>query len=152
MLTSLRVFACICSLLVHATSGAQAGAPRGAYISPLLPGHHRLALHGVPAHYEVMGDGPLLLVPAPRDDLAELSRHFTLVVCDLPASAAGADKADHLDALRRYLKREKVDLLGDAQGTASAYASRYPDRVRRLMPYRADASAERIVQFFSTPE
>lgn len=43
--------------------------------------------------------------------------------------------ADHLEALRRYLKREQINLLGYAQGSelAIAYASRYPEHVRKLV-------------------
>ena len=147
----------VCLLLAQATSAAQqlqanepaAGAPRGAYLSPLLPGHHRLALNGIATHYEVLGQGPLLVVPAPGHDLAALASRFTLVVYDVPPNV---DSADHLESLRRYLKQEKIDLLGQAQGSAPAYASRYPDRVRRLMIDHADTSTERISKFFLSDE
>jgi len=156
-------FAAACIALAHLTSAAQqlqatapsTGAPRGAYISPLLPGHHRVTLNGIATHYEVVGEGPLLVIQAPSwgigsayllNGLAELSKGFTLLAYDVPGSGA-SDKpageykltsteiADHLEALRQYLKREQIDLLGHSQGSALAitYASRYPERVRRLV-------------------
>ncbi|MYM74100.1 alpha/beta fold hydrolase [Duganella sp. FT134W] len=117
-------------------AGPAGGAARGAYISPLLPGSHQVSLNGIATHYQVSGEGPLLVMLSPSGEAgpAELSKSFTLVAYDVPASG---DKptADHLEALRRYLKREQIDLLGYAQGSelAIAYASRYPERVRKLV-------------------
>jgi pimeloyl-ACP methyl ester carboxylesterase len=129
-------------LATTATAMAQTGAgpagdvARGAYISPLLPGSHQVSLNGIPTHYQVSGEGPLLVMLSPpwETGSAELSQRFTLVVYDMPASG-DQPTADHLEALRRYLKREQIDLLGYAQGSelAIAYASRYPDRVRKLV-------------------
>ncbi|MYN29125.1 alpha/beta fold hydrolase [Duganella sp. CY42W] len=75
-----------------------------------------------------------MLSPSWETVSAELSKSFTLVAYDVPASG-DQPTADHLEALRRYLKREQIDLLGYAQGSelAIAYASRYPDRVRKLV-------------------
>jgi pimeloyl-ACP methyl ester carboxylesterase len=149
-------------LLAHTAGNAQAlqatepaAAPRGAYISPLLPGHHRVTLNGIATHYEVAGTGPLLVIQSPSwgigsaylfNGLAELAKNFTLLAYDVPGSGA-SDKpasgyklttteiADQLEALRQYLKRDEIDLLGHSQGSAlaMAYASRYPERVRRLV-------------------
>ncbi|WP_217363454.1 alpha/beta fold hydrolase [Duganella dendranthematis] len=129
-------------LATTATAMAQTGAgpagdvARGAYISPLLPGSHQVSLNGIPTHYQVSGEGPLLVMLSPpwETGSSELSQRFTLVAYDMPASG-DQPTADHLEALRRYLKREQIDLLGYAQGSelAIAYASRYPDRVRKLV-------------------
>ncbi|QJD94199.1 alpha/beta hydrolase [Duganella dendranthematis] len=75
-----------------------------------------------------------MLSPPWETGSSELSQRFTLVAYDMPASG-DQPTADHLEALRRYLKREQIDLLGYAQGSelAIAYASRYPDRVRKLV-------------------
>ncbi len=157
-----RLAIAACLSLAHAVSVAQqlqatepAVAPRGAYISPLLPGHHRATLNGIATHYEVAGTGPLLVIQSPSwgigsnylfNGLAELAKSFTLLAYDVPGSGA-SDKpageykltsieiAAHLEALRQYLKREQIDLLGHSQGSALAitYASRYPERVRRLV-------------------
>lgn len=117
-------------------AGPAGGAPRGAYISPLLPGSHQVTLNGIATHYQVSGEGPLLVMlsPAWETGSAELSKSFTLVACEVPAGG-DTPTADHLDALRRYLKREQIDLLGNAQGSelAIAYASRYPEHVRKLV-------------------
>lgn len=117
-------------------AGPAGGAARGAYISPLLPGSHQVSLNGIATHYQVSGEGPLLVMLSPSWETgsAELSKRFTLVAYDVPPSG-DQPTADHLEALRRYLKREQIDLLGYAQGNelAIAYASRYPDRVRKLV-------------------
>jgi hypothetical protein len=146
-------------LLLHAAGEARqlqatepaSPAPRGAYLSPLLPGHHRITLNGTAMHYEVSGEGPLLVTPAPARHLSELSRRFTLLIYDAPAAG---DAVAHLDALRRYLKREQLDLLGYAQGSAAvtAYAARYPEHVRRVMTDNGDTAIERICTFFLSAE
>lgn len=78
-------------------------------------------------------------------DLGGLSAHRSLVLLDLRGtgeSAVPADPAsyrcdrlvDDVDALRRHLGRDRIDLLGHSAGGALAvlYAARFPDRVDRL--------------------
>jgi pimeloyl-ACP methyl ester carboxylesterase len=64
------------------------------------------------------------------------------------------DTTDHLDALRRYLKRDKIDLLVHASTStvATTYAARYPDRVRRLMTASDETSIDRISKYFLSDE
>jgi predicted esterase len=133
---TLALLATTATAMAQTGTGPAGDAARGAYISPLLPGSHQVSLNGIPTHYQVSGEGPLLVMLSPpwETGSAELSQRFTLVVYDMPASG-DQPTADHLEALRRYLKREQIDLLGYAQGSelAIAYASRYPDRVRKLV-------------------
>jgi len=104
--------------------------------------------------YRLYGDGPgdpVVCVPGgPADsrylgDLGGLSAHRRLVVPDLRGnggSAVPADvttyRCDHLaedvEALRRHLGLDRVDLLGHSAGAniAVRYAEHHPDRVGRL--------------------
>jgi pimeloyl-ACP methyl ester carboxylesterase len=133
---TLALLATTATAMAQTNAGPAGGAARGAYISPLLPGSHQVSLNGIATHYQVSGEGPLLVMLSPswETGAAELSKNFTLVAYDVPASG-DQPTADHLEALRRYLKREQIDLLGYAQGSelAIAYVSRYPNRVRKLV-------------------
>jgi pimeloyl-ACP methyl ester carboxylesterase len=107
----------------------------------------RLAYHGT-------GDGdPLICVPggpmqasAYLGDLGGLSAHRELVRLDLRGtgeSAVPADPATYrcdrqvedVEALRQHLGLATIDLLGHSAGGTLAlqYATRHPDRVRRLV-------------------
>ncbi|MET7339746.1 alpha/beta fold hydrolase [Streptomyces sp. NPDC087866] len=111
------------------------------------PDGTRLACH-------LYGDGPgdpVVCVPGGPagsrylGDLGGLSAHRRLVVPDLRGngdSAVPADvttyRCDHLaedvEALRRHLNLDRIDLLGHSAGAniAVRYAERHPDRVGRL--------------------
>ncbi|MER8043731.1 alpha/beta hydrolase [Streptomyces sp. NPDC094032] len=103
------------------------------------------------AHRRVGSGAPLLCVPGgPADsaylgDLGGLSAHRTLVIPDLRGtgrSAVPADPSsyrcdrlvDDIEALRRHLGLDRVDLLGHSAGAnlAAQYAARHPHRVGRL--------------------
>ncbi|MCW7991598.1 alpha/beta hydrolase, partial [Streptomyces platensis subsp. clarensis] len=78
-------------------------------------------------------------------DLGGLSAHRTLVIPDLRGTGRSAVPADpssyrcdrqveDIEALRRRLGLDRVDLLGHSAGAnlAAQYAARHPDRVGRL--------------------
>lgn len=104
--------------------------------------------------YHVDGEGaPLVCLPggpmqasAYLGDLGGLTRYRRLVRLDLRgtgASAAPADvstyrcdrQADDVEALRRHLGRERIDVFASSAGAAIAifYAIRYPDRVGQMV-------------------
>ena len=76
-------------------------------------------------------------------DLAGLGETFTLILLDPrgtgesdPASSYTTDDyAADLEAVRRHLDLEQLDLLGHSHGgvAAAAYGARHPARVRRLI-------------------
>ncbi|MGB2571675.1 alpha/beta fold hydrolase [Micromonospora citrea] len=104
--------------------------------------------------YHSSGDGPALIclpggpmqASAYLGDLGGLSAHRRLVRLDLRGtgeSAAPVDPATYrcdrqvadVEALRRHLGLERVDLAGHCAGATLAllYAARHPDRVDRLV-------------------
>jgi len=108
-----------------------------------------LSAAGTKLHYELRGDGPLLVCqpggpaapPSYLDDLGGVGR--TLLLLEprgigrseaAPAYAFG-DLADDLEALRRHLGLEQLDLLGQSAGAwpPMQYAARHPDRVAHLV-------------------
>ena len=121
------------------------------------------AADGTRLAYTEVGSGPpLLCVPggpgraaAYLEDLGGLDRHRTLVRLDnrgtgmseVPADPAQLrfDRmADDVDALRRHLGLEQVDVLGHSAGTllAQVWAARHPERVRsRSRPPRSSRYA-----------
>ncbi|GGK98531.1 hydrolase [Sphaerisporangium melleum] len=103
--------------------------------------------------YHTFGEGkPLICLPggpmrasAYLGDLGGLSAHRRLIVLDLRGtggSAAPADdtsyrcdrQVDDVEALRRHLGLDQIDLLGHSAGAALAvfYATRHPGLVGRL--------------------
>jgi proline iminopeptidase len=104
---------------------------------------------GTELHYELRGDGPLLVCQPggpgrPGDYLDELGGvHRTLLLLD-PRGTGGSepapshvftDLAEDLEALRCHLGVERLDLLGHSAGAwpVLAYAARHPSRVSRLV-------------------
>lgn len=106
---------------------------------------------GLTLSYERRGNGPLLVChpggpgcsAAEFRDFAGLDDTFELVLLS-PRGSAGSDPADDyalasfasdVEALRRYLGVEQIDLLGFSHGgmVAMAYAAAYGPRVRRLV-------------------
>ncbi|MFG1868207.1 alpha/beta fold hydrolase [Micromonospora arborensis] len=111
------------------------------------------ALDDTTLAYRTLGSGdPLVCLPGGpmRDsaylgDLGGLGAHRTLVILDprgtggsgVPAdvSTYRCDRmADDVEALRRHLGLDRLDLLGHSAGAnlALQYLTRYPDRVGRL--------------------
>lgn len=109
---------------------------------------------GTQLAYRIHGHGdPLVCVPggpmqdsAYLGDLGGLSAHRRLIMLDprgTGASAVPEDPAtyrcDHLvddvESLRTHLGLDRMDLLAHSAGTniATLYATRHPDRVRRLV-------------------
>ncbi|HEX5204374.1 alpha/beta fold hydrolase [Paractinoplanes rhizophilus] len=104
---------------------------------------------GTELHYELRGDGPLLVCQPGGpgrpggylDDLGGV--HRTLLLLDPrgagrsePApSHAFTDLAEDLERLRLALGEDRLDLLGHSAGAwpVLAYAARYPSRVSRLV-------------------
>ncbi|YCK39805.1 alpha/beta fold hydrolase [Actinomadura sp. ATCC 39365] len=104
--------------------------------------------------YRVFGDGPpVVCLPggpmqasAYLGDLGGLSAHRQLIMADLRGtgqSAVPPDTAsyrcdrlvDDVEALREHLDLDRMDLLSHSGGTnlAVLYATRHPERVRRLV-------------------
>lgn len=112
------------------------------------------SVDGTRLGYHQTGEGgpPLICLPggpmqasAYLGDLGGLAAHRPLVLLDLRGtgdSSAPADPAsyrcdrqvDDVEALRRHLGLERLDLAGHSAGATLAilYAARYPDRVGRL--------------------
>jgi pimeloyl-ACP methyl ester carboxylesterase len=106
---------------------------------------------GTPLHYTLRGQGPLLVChpggpgrPASYlDTLGGVDRTRTLLLLDprgvggsAPAgSYAYPGLADDLDALRRHLGVERLDLLAHSAGTwpVLTFAAAHPDRVGRVV-------------------
>ena len=108
-----------------------------------------LGAAGTTLHYDLHGDGPLLVcqpggpaAPASYlDDLGGVGRKLLLLDPRgvgpseaAPAYALG-DLADDLEALRVHLGLEKLDLLGQSAGAwpPLQYAARHPGRVAHLV-------------------
>jgi proline iminopeptidase len=106
---------------------------------------------GLTLSYERRGSGPLLVChpggpggsAAEFEDFAGLDDTFELLLFS-PRGSHGSDPADDyslasyvadLEALRRHLGAEQLNLLGFSHGGAVAmsYAVAYPERVRRLL-------------------
>jgi pimeloyl-ACP methyl ester carboxylesterase len=111
------------------------------------------ALDGTPVAYHVRGEGdPLVVLPggpmrasAYLGGLGGLDAHRRLILLDLRGtgdSAVPADPAtyrcdrlvDDVEALRRHLGPDRMDLLAHSAGGSLAllHAARYPERVARL--------------------
>jgi proline iminopeptidase len=125
------------------------------YRSTLIPGVHEAVINGTRIHYEVRGQGPLVVIQAPawgigstylRNGLEPLTKHFTVLTFDPPGSGASGRPADQvplnsreyietLESLRKHWGLESVDLIGHSNGSALAlgYAEIYPERVRKLV-------------------
>lgn len=111
---------------------------------------------GTTIAYRVLGDGdggePVVCLPggpmraaAYLGDLGGLPRHRRLIMLDLRGTGASAKPSDptsyrcdrlvaDVEALRRHLGSDRLDLLGHSAGTnlAVRYAARHPERVGRL--------------------
>jgi proline iminopeptidase len=94
----------------------------------------------------VLHGGPGLTMDYLAEDLTPLAAHHTLIFYDqrgagrstLVADSAGLDGgqfADDLEAVRRHFRLDRVTLLGHSwgAGVAALYASRFPDRIERLL-------------------
>jgi pimeloyl-ACP methyl ester carboxylesterase len=129
-----------------------------------------LAVPGARLHYEVRGDGPLLLVigsPMPAADFAPLAHAMasdhTVVTYD-PRGLAGSTiddpdqdatpelRADDVAAIIDALGAEAADVFGSSGGavTGLALVTRHPGRVRTLIAHEppvtellSDAAAQR---------
>lgn len=104
--------------------------------------------------YKRTGSGPTLVCHGGGpgfsslylSDLGGLDERLELILLD-PRGTGGSDRpadprayaiedyVDDLEALRRHVGLERIDLLGHSHGgvVAIAYAARYPDRVERLI-------------------
>ena len=116
---------------------------------------HLVPLNGVDLHYRTLGEGPVLFVVSPgwglssmylQHALRSLASHFKLAFIDTrgsglssrPADAklmGSVEKAHDLEALRIYLGLPAISIFGHSNAGAIAleYASRYPDRVNKLV-------------------
>jgi pimeloyl-ACP methyl ester carboxylesterase len=131
---------------------------------------HSVAVPGARLHYEVRGDGPLLILlgaPMPAADFAPLARvlasDHTVVTTD-PRGIAGSVlddphqdstpelRADDAAAILDDLGVQSADVFGSSGGavTGLALVSRHPTRVRTLVAHEPpvlellpDAAAQR---------
>jgi pimeloyl-ACP methyl ester carboxylesterase len=147
----------------------RAGAVRGIAAAARVT-THSLTLPGVRLHYEVRGDGPLLLLlgaPMPAAGFAPLAdalaSDHTVVTTD-PRGIANSSlddpqqdstpelRADDVAAILDDLNAESADVFGSSGGavTGLALVSRHPTRVRTLIAHEPpvlellpDAAAQR---------
>ncbi|MEU4346260.1 alpha/beta hydrolase [Streptomyces sp. NPDC023838] len=117
--------------------------------------HHTLAVPGARLHYEVRGEGPLLLVmgaPMPAAAFAPLAQalqsEYTVVTHD-PRGISGSVlddpeqdstpelRADDVAALLDALGADSADVFGSSGGavTGLALVARHPGRVRTLVAH-----------------
>ncbi|GAA0594146.1 alpha/beta hydrolase [Streptomyces crystallinus] len=117
--------------------------------------HHTLAVTGARLHYEVRGEGPLLLVMgAPMSAAAfapladALAGEYTVVTHD-PRGISGSVlddpeqdstpelRADDVVALLDALGADSADVFGSSGGavTGLALAARHPERIRTLVAH-----------------
>ncbi|MFE5737402.1 alpha/beta fold hydrolase [Streptomyces celluloflavus] len=120
------------------------------------------ALDGTALAFHTMGEGePLLCLPGGPmrassylGDLGGLSEQRRLIMLDLRGTGASGIPADpatyrcdrqvsDVEALRRHLGQDRVDVLAHSAGgdLALLYAARYPERVRTLTLITARARA-----------
>lgn len=118
-------------------------------------GEHWAKLDDVTLHYQIKGNGPLIVIQAPGwgigteyldKGLASLQQHFTVLAYDprgtgqsTPVSASdhlkNSDLAQDLEQLRIYTGLSKMDLVAHSNGSAIAilYAETHPENVRKLV-------------------
>jgi proline iminopeptidase len=118
-------------------------------------GEFVVELNGLKQWYKVSGQGPICLMPTPAwgpssdlyfRTLKSLERNFTIVYLDSRgtgrsdrAKAASEYTWDHLsddlNALRVYLKQDKVWLMGHSEGGTQIlhYACKHPENVNGLL-------------------
>jgi len=119
------------------------------------PGEHDLVLDGVRIHYEIRGDGPVLIAHSGGPgmdargwgDLAGLDEWFTLVILHPRGSGLSSvpqdgayrlrDYAADLEALREHLELEGPALMGWSHGgmVAMRYAIDHPTKLSKLILY-----------------
>lgn len=121
----------------------------------LIRGDHYIELNGMKFWYNIVGNGPLLVIQAPgwgigssylQNGLAPLAKHLTLLFYDTRGSGhssrpatesemSTSEMVDDLERLRKYWGLHSMDVLGHSHGGEIAldYAVRYPDKVRRLV-------------------
>lgn len=119
------------------------------------PGEHRATVNDVTLWYKVSGKGPILIVQAPgwgigseylQRTLKALEQNFTVIYYDTRGSGHSSrpkdetrmstiDMADDLEAFRKWLGLSTVAVLGHSHGgqIAAAFASKYPQHVKRLI-------------------
>jgi proline iminopeptidase len=107
----------------------------------LSKGEHYAPMNDVIIHYIVSGSGPVCLCPSPgwdpfqsvfKNTLKPLEQYFTMVYynklkTDKPAGHNDAPKytskdfIKDIDAMRCYLKQDKIWIMGRFSGTPSQY-------------------------------
>lgn len=122
---------------------------------PLAQGKHVTRINDVDLCYHVQGEGPLLFVTSPgwgigagylQRGFEPLFDRFKVVFIDTRGSGGsswpesdetmGSDNmADDIEALRKYLQLDQIDLLGHSNGGAIAisFAQRYARHCRKLV-------------------
>jgi proline iminopeptidase len=123
--------------------------------SPLGAGDHVERLNGVRLAYHVAGNGPVVILPTPgwgpdsalyATTMTRLEASFSMVYVDTRGSGGSEPKdlgesyrfgvfADDLDALRVFLGRPRVLVIGHSMGGMIAvdYCGRYADRCAALV-------------------
>src|SRR2546430_4610282 len=118
-------------------------------------------VNGIDLYYETHGTGrPLILLHGGRGSgemfgpiLPALSQHHQVIVVDLQGHGRTADidrpidirlMADDIAALIDHLRLEKPDLVGYSLGGGVAFfiASRYPEKVRKLVMASAHINSD----------
>jgi len=145
-----------------AGGGSAAGEAAPAVPSPLAPGSHVAVLNGFDIHYEVHGQGPVVMTVANswgftggglRALLQGLEKRLTVVYFDprgMGGSAPIREEADlgmaavraDFDALRRHLGLDQVDAIGWSNGAMNLIllAAERPETIRSAVFVHGAAS------------
>jgi len=132
----------------------------------LSPGEHYAPLNGVKIHYYVSGRGPVCLVTTPgwgpaielyRKSLKPFEQYFTMVWYDSRFSGKSTAPADttrfadqdlraDMDALRLYLKQDKVWIMGHSGGGHQVldYGIHHNDKLKGIIAISSIAGFDSV--------
>lgn len=136
--------------------------------SPVRQGEHFANINGLKLHYEVSGKGPICIFPTPgwgpnidayKNSMPELEKYFTVVWLDTRASGKSEaspnpedyqteDFIEDIEQLRKYLKQEKVWILGHSMGGWQVinYGIKYSKNLNGIIAIAPFAGMDKIAE------